>query len=139
MLRIKLTSEDLVRTRIAATWGPLGETFFSLTTLQQRQGEALFGEWRRRVHAGSAARTHPASALFHEAFLDLFTVTGASTSIEEGLDAMRAARADHLHTELAGAVDSVVAAPLGAAMTERLGARVSMPTGSRGPAGPAMH
>ncbi|MGW1995219.1 ArsR/SmtB family transcription factor [Embleya sp. NPDC001921] len=108
MLRIKLTSEDLVRTRIAATWGPLGETFFSLATLQQPQGEALFGEWRRRVNAESAARTHPASALFHEALLDLFTVTGASTSIEEGLDAVRAARADHLHTELAGAVKARV-------------------------------
>ncbi|MFI6588097.1 MarR family transcriptional regulator [Embleya sp. NPDC050493] len=108
MLRITFTSEDLVRTRIAATWGPLGETFFSLTTLQQPQGEALFGAWRQRVQAESAARTHPASALFHEAFMDLFTVTGASTSIEEGLEAVRAVRADHLHAELAGAAHARV-------------------------------
>ncbi|GCE02331.1 ArsR/SmtB family transcription factor [Embleya hyalina] len=104
MLRIKLTSEDLTRTRIASTWGPLGETFLSLATLQQPHEEALFGGWRRRVHAESAARTHPASALFHEGLLDLFTVARASTSLEEGLDALRAARADHLRVELAAAL-----------------------------------
>ncbi len=103
MLRIVFTSDDLARTRIAATWGPLGETFLSLTTLQQTQERALFDAWRRKVDATSAARTHPASALFHEAYLDLFTVTGAAATLEEGLEALRAARADHVHSELVGA------------------------------------
>ncbi|MEU9144054.1 winged helix-turn-helix domain-containing protein [Streptomyces sp. NPDC048349] len=106
MLRINFTPDDLARTRIAATWGPLGETFCALTTMQQPQGRALFGGWRQRVHSVSAARTHPASALFHEAFLDLFTVTGASASIEEGIEALRAARAEHLHAELVGAAQN---------------------------------
>ncbi|MFD0265779.1 ArsR/SmtB family transcription factor [Streptomyces sp. NPDC127106] len=104
MLRIVFTSEDLARTRIASTWGPLGETLLSLTTLQQTQERALFDAWRRKVDATSAARAHPASALFHEAYLDLFTVTGAATTLEEGLEALRAARADHVHSELVGAV-----------------------------------
>ncbi|MFE6020773.1 ArsR/SmtB family transcription factor [Streptomyces sp. NPDC056441] len=47
---------------------------------------------------------HPAAALFHEAFLDLFTMTGASLSIEEGLDALWAARPERLGAELAGAL-----------------------------------
>ncbi|MCX4869657.1 MULTISPECIES: ArsR/SmtB family transcription factor [Streptomyces] len=106
MLRINFTSEDLVRTRVASTWGPLGETFFSLMTLQQPGCRALFGGWRQSVHAESDACRHPASALFREAFLDLFTVTGASASIEEGLEALRAARPDYLDAELVGAVQA---------------------------------
>lgn len=103
MLHIVFTPEDLARTRVAATWGPLGETLLSLTTLQQEQERALFDAWRRKVDATSAARRHPAAALFHEAYLDLFTVTGAAATLEEGLEALRAARADHVHSELVGA------------------------------------
>ncbi|MGW1656667.1 ArsR family transcriptional regulator [Streptomyces atratus] len=104
MLRIHFTSEDLARTRILTTWGPLGETLFSLTTLRQSNTEALYGGWRRRVSRASEAPTHPASALFCGGALDLFTVTGPAQSMEEGLEALRAARPDHVRDELAGAV-----------------------------------
>ncbi|MGW7444611.1 hypothetical protein [Kitasatospora sp. NPDC054795] len=104
MLRITFTPQDLAKTRIAATWGPLGETLHALTTLQQPHSRALFGAWRLEVHARSAACVHPASSLFHETVLDLFTVTGASSSVEEGIEALRAAPAKRLRTELEGAV-----------------------------------
>ncbi|MGW4898765.1 hypothetical protein ACWEQL_42080 [Kitasatospora sp. NPDC004240] len=106
MLRITFTPQDLARTRIAATWGPLGETLFALTALQQPHSRAMFGGWRQKVHAGSIARVHPASALFQETVLDLFTVTGAASSVEEGIEALRAAPADRLRAELAGAVEA---------------------------------
>ncbi|MFJ6770530.1 ArsR/SmtB family transcription factor [Kitasatospora sp. NPDC091257] len=106
MLRITFTPQDLAKTRIAATWGPLGETLHALTTLQQPHSRALFGAWRHEVHARSPARVHPASSLFQETVLDLFTVTGASSSVEEGIEALRAAPAERLRTELEGAVEA---------------------------------
>ncbi|MFI6850421.1 ArsR/SmtB family transcription factor [Kitasatospora sp. NPDC050467] len=106
MLRITFTPQDLARTRIAATWGPLGETLHALTTLQQPHSRALFGAWRHKVHAQSPARVHPASSLFRETVLDLFTVTGAASSVEEGIEALRAAPAERLRAELEGAVEA---------------------------------
>ncbi|MFE4829034.1 ArsR/SmtB family transcription factor [Streptomyces sp. NPDC056672] len=106
MLRIHFTSEDLVRTRISTTWGPLGETFFGLMTLQQPNAGAMFGGWRRRANHESVAPAHPASELFREAALDLFTVTGQAESVDAGLEALRAASADHLQAELISAVES---------------------------------
>ncbi|MFJ9677862.1 ArsR family transcriptional regulator [Streptomyces sp. NPDC101194] len=103
MLRIHFTSEDLARTRVLTTWGPLGETLLSLTTLRQSNTEALFGGWRRRVSRVSEASAHPASTLFCGGALDLFTLTGPAPSLEEGLEALRAARPDHVRDELAGA------------------------------------
>ncbi|MFJ1797144.1 hypothetical protein [Kitasatospora griseola] len=105
-MRITFTPQDLARTRIATTWGPLGETLLALTTLQQPHSRALFGGWRQEVQARSAALVHPASSLFRETVVDLFTVTGAASSVEEGIEALRAAPADLLHTELVGAVEA---------------------------------
>ncbi|MFF0295286.1 ArsR/SmtB family transcription factor [Kitasatospora sp. NPDC004615] len=103
MLRIHFTPQDLARTRIATTWGPLGETFLALTTLHQPHGTAMFGAWRQEVHARSPSLVHPASSLFRETVLDLFTVTGAASSVEEGIEALRAAPAELLRDELEGA------------------------------------
>ncbi|WP_053644202.1 winged helix-turn-helix domain-containing protein [Streptomyces sp. XY431] len=105
MLRITFTPQDLARTRIAATWGPLGETLHALTTLQQPHSRAMFGAWRHKVHAQSPALVHPALSLFQETVLDLFTVTGAASSVEEGIEALRASPTERLRAELEGAVE----------------------------------
>lgn len=103
MLRIHFTAEDLARTRLLATWGPLAETLFSLMTLNGFGAEALFGGWRERIRRESGVTAHPASALFEGAVLDLFTVTGPAASMTEGLEALMGARPDHVRTELAQA------------------------------------
>ncbi|MFH8518185.1 ArsR/SmtB family transcription factor [Streptomyces gelaticus] len=103
MLRIHFTSEDLARTRVLTTWGPLGETLLSLTTLRENNTGALFGGWRQLVSRESEAPAHPASVLFCGAALDLFTLTGPAQSMDEGLEALRAARPKHVRDEFAGA------------------------------------
>lgn len=85
------------------TWGPLGETFLSLTTLQQPAGPAVFDGWRQRVRQMHRTVAHPAAALFQGGFVDLFTVTGPAASWEEGLEALRAAGSDLMAQEFAGA------------------------------------
>ncbi|MBH5338799.1 winged helix-turn-helix transcriptional regulator [Streptomyces pactum] len=85
------------------TWGPLGETFLSLTTLQHPAGPAVFGGWRQRVRQAQQLITHPAAALFQGGFVDLFTVTGPAASWEEGLEALRNAGSDLMRQEFAGA------------------------------------
>ncbi|MGY3056647.1 DNA-binding MarR family transcriptional regulator [Streptomyces sp. TE3672] len=106
MLRIHFTGEDLAKTRLVATWGPLAETCFSLMTLQHHNARAMFGGWGQRVHRESAVLAHPASALFRDAVLDLFTVTGPAATLDEGLEALRAARQGHLQAEINGAIES---------------------------------
>jgi DNA-binding transcriptional ArsR family regulator len=69
----------------------------------QNNTGALFEGWRQRVSRTSEAPAHPASMLFCGAALDLFTVTGPAQSVDEGLEALRAARPDHVRDELAGA------------------------------------
>ncbi|MGW4378435.1 MarR family transcriptional regulator [Kitasatospora sp. NPDC004531] len=105
MLRITFTPQDLARIRIAQTWGPLTETFHALMAVQRPDSAAVLGGWRQEVHARSPAAVHPASSLFRETIVDLFTVTGPAPSFEEGIEALRAVPADLLSTELLGAVE----------------------------------
>lgn len=105
MLRIHFTREDLAKTRVATTWGPLGETFFSLMTLQRHNPPPAFAGWHRRTHGIPAAR-HPAAALFRDEVLDLFTLTGRAASLEEGMEALRAAHPRHMEAEIVGAGES---------------------------------
>lgn len=99
MLRFHFTREDLARTRVVATWGPLSETFFSLMTLQRQHPPPAFAGWHQRVHRTSAAR-HPAAALFRDEVLDLFTLTGRAASLGEGVEALRAAHPRHMEAEI---------------------------------------
>ncbi|MFG3552158.1 ArsR/SmtB family transcription factor [Streptomyces sp. NPDC047725] len=56
----------------------------------------------------SADLSHPASALFRDAVVDLFTLTGPAASLEEGLEALLHARPGHLHDEITGAAEGRV-------------------------------
>ncbi|MFD8595459.1 ArsR/SmtB family transcription factor [Kitasatospora sp. NPDC059646] len=106
MLRITFTPQDLARTRIAATWGPLAETLHAATTLQQPHGRAMFDGWRQDARTRAPVSARAASSLFRETIVDLFTVTGAAPSFEEGIEALRAAPADLLRAELEGAAEA---------------------------------
>lgn len=47
VLRIHFTAEDLGKTRIAPTWGPLVESLFSIDALQRSRQGVLFSGWRK--------------------------------------------------------------------------------------------
>ncbi|MGW5678730.1 hypothetical protein ACWEV4_27275 [Streptomyces sp. NPDC003860] len=109
MLRFHFTPEDLARTRVVATWGPLGETFFSLMTLQQSYMGSAFTGWRERLFDDPLAhRTlrNPATTLFRGGVLDLFTLTGHAATLDQGLEALVSARPRHFAAELADAEKS---------------------------------
>ncbi|MFH8616160.1 ArsR/SmtB family transcription factor [Streptomyces sp. NPDC017979] len=109
MLRFHFTPEDLARTRVVATWGPLGETFFSLMTLQQSHMGSAFAGWRERLFDDPLAhRTlrNPATTLFRGGVLDLFTLTGHAATLDQGLEALVSARPRHFAAELADAEES---------------------------------
>jgi DNA-binding transcriptional ArsR family regulator len=104
VLRIRFTAADLMRTRVAPTLGPLAETLFAARLLQRNDDGGLFDGWR--WHARSPSRSD--SSLLRPLFggdgylLDLFTLTGRASSLEEGLDALLAAPRSLLRGEIDG-------------------------------------
>lgn len=96
MKRIHFTDADLRNVRIGPTYGPLAETALSLERLVRTDwsgapsepGETIgFDGWRERVvpHVTSAER---ALAQLLPRAMDIITMTGRSSSIDEGLEAV---------------------------------------------------
>ncbi|HEX6352570.1 winged helix-turn-helix domain-containing protein [Actinophytocola sp.] len=90
MLRIHFTPEDLARTRISTGPHLMWELLLSTNRLRGRDGDVVFGGWRRSV----AARTPAITRLL----TDLAPVTGyspdfltptAASSLDEALEALR--------------------------------------------------
>ncbi|WP_431913682.1 ArsR/SmtB family transcription factor [Micromonospora carbonacea] len=104
VLRLRFTADDLARVRLTKGWGPLAETYFSLTRLRRHHPRDLLGGWTARVGRTSSGLVHPCASLFDGGQVDLITLTGRTTSIEEGLEALRAVRPEHLRAELDTAV-----------------------------------
>lgn len=102
MLRIHFSGADLMRTRVAPTLGPLAETLFAARLLQRGDGGGPFDGWRRQTPPPSPHHTGLLGPLFGASGypLDLFTLTGRASSMEEGLDALLAAPPSHLRSEL---------------------------------------
>lgn len=105
MLRLFFTTEDIVRTRVAATSDPLWETALSLTLLQSRKGAAVFDRWRQR------ARTHlsevgPGRHILATLipplgyFPDFLTPREGIYGLDEGLSALLATSRHRLDAEL---------------------------------------
>lgn len=100
MLRIHFTAGDLMRTRVAPTLGPLAETVLAARLLQRGEDLNLF-HGLRRLQPQTARHRGLLGPLFGGThLLDLFTVTGRASSLEEGLDALQAAPRWHLRGEL---------------------------------------
>jgi DNA-binding transcriptional ArsR family regulator len=101
--RIHFTSEDMLRTRIAPTLGPLAETMFGLRLLgcakSHPPGLRL---WREQARTRLHPRMRPLAALAPQGTLgvDLWTLTGEAPTIEAGIEALRAMRPEHVKAEL---------------------------------------
>jgi DNA-binding transcriptional ArsR family regulator len=103
MLRIHFTPEDLARTRISAGPQPMWEILLSTNRLRGRDGDVVFGGWRRSV----AARTPAATRLLTDLWpvvgyaVDFLTPTAAAPSLDDALEALLRTPRRRLRTDLA--------------------------------------
>ncbi|MFJ4689110.1 ArsR/SmtB family transcription factor [Streptomyces sp. NPDC088789] len=107
MLRFHLTTEDLLRVRLAARPHPIWEISFSLQLLQTREAVLLFDPWRRTVRRALAregltqaitelARLYPPADYWPD-----FLVPGVGLAdVESGLDLVMATPRSELRREL---------------------------------------
>jgi DNA-binding transcriptional ArsR family regulator len=88
MYRLHLTADDLARIRVAPTLGPFSETALAAETARQPTMGAGFSTWQRGLRGRLSPRTRVLAHVFPPGTpgLDLSTLVGATTSMEEGLD-----------------------------------------------------
>ncbi len=101
--RIHFTTEDMLRTRIAPTLGPLAETIFGLRLLCcAKSNPPGLAPWQNQARGRLNPRMRPLAALGPHGALgvDLWTLTGEAATIEAGLEALVAMRPEHVRTEL---------------------------------------
>ncbi|WP_194815893.1 winged helix-turn-helix domain-containing protein [Nocardia sp. XZ_19_385] len=102
MKRLHFTPDDLLRVRIGAPLGALGETLLATRTLQ-RGRTPLFDGWRSEVvtavpeNFGVLADLVPADGCF----LDLITPTRGARTMSEGITALHLASREELRREVA--------------------------------------
>lgn len=101
--RIHFTSEDMLRTRIAPTLGPLGEAILGLRLLCCAKSHPPgLGQWRDQARTRLHPRMRPLAALGPHGTLgvDLWTLTGETATIEAGVEALLAMRPEQVRAEL---------------------------------------
>lgn len=109
MLRIHLTREDLVRTRLVATHGPASEAIFAAAWSSRHRSHPVLDHWRATLRSRPGRWTSTMRALVHAGRLghppvDLFTLMGASTDLDHAVDELAGRNADAVRFELADAV-----------------------------------
>lgn len=95
--RIHFTAEDLARTRVTTTLGVAAETLDGVKRLRERDKAPAFRGWRTSVTSGWGGplreEAAPLLALMpaHGPQIDIATLTGDATCIEEAVDNLLAA------------------------------------------------
>ncbi|MGW0467791.1 ArsR/SmtB family transcription factor [Streptomyces sp. NPDC003027] len=102
MLRIHFTAEDLVRVRVADGVGVMAETYGCAVLAQQNRGALPFRGWRNAVPGGVDAALGPLRALAAAGGprLDLYTLAGSSTNVEQGADTLMSTSRAQMRGEL---------------------------------------
>ncbi|WNI21074.1 winged helix-turn-helix domain-containing protein [Streptomyces sp. ITFR-16] len=103
MLRVHFTSEDLARVRVAPGPDFLWEISNSVQTLQRRDGERVFGTWRRWVRPRLSAGPRLLSSLLppHGYSPDFLTPTcGDRATLQASVDTLLSTPRPRLRTEL---------------------------------------
>jgi DNA-binding transcriptional ArsR family regulator len=101
--RIHFTVEDVERIQVKPTLGPLAETIEAMTLLRDaRQRRVAFSQWRSQVTGRLTAEIAPLASLIPPGSLgvDLLTLTGPATTIEQGVQALLAMPREHLLAEM---------------------------------------
>ncbi|HEY6593424.1 MAG TPA: transcriptional regulator [Asanoa sp.] len=109
MLRIFFSSDDIARTRVAATADPVWELILSLHLLQGRSYDPVMAGWRRdvtdalrRERQANAGRLRLLFALNPPRgyFPDFLTPYASRDGLEAGLDAIRSTAVSRLNQDL---------------------------------------
>jgi DNA-binding transcriptional ArsR family regulator len=104
MWRIHFTADDLARTRVAASLGPLAETLFGLVAIRSAWPvpAAMLG-WRDRMRRSLTPALKPLADLAPQRTfgVDLWSLIGEAPTIEQGLAALQALRPQVIRAELA--------------------------------------
>ncbi|HET8657568.1 MAG TPA: winged helix-turn-helix domain-containing protein [Micromonosporaceae bacterium] len=101
--RIHFTAEDLARTRVSASLGPLAETLFGLSLLRcSRRRPAAFSGWRDHARGRLTADLRPLVDVvpLEAGGVDLLTLTGEAPTIEHGIEALLAMPRERVLAEL---------------------------------------
>lgn len=105
MWRIHFSADDLARTRVAPSLGPLAETLFGLVMIRSAWPVpmAMLG-WREEVRRLLTPAMKPLTDLAPQRTfgLDLWSLTGEASTIEQGLEALQAMRPNAIRIELTG-------------------------------------
>ncbi|MEU9236027.1 ArsR/SmtB family transcription factor [Streptomyces subrutilus] len=104
VLRIHFTTEDLARTRVAATIGVAAEVYYSLELLRDNPELPHFRSWRSAVAGRMGADTRPLTSLVpvRGPGLDLLALMGDVPSIDHAVDNLMHAPVSRLRRELEG-------------------------------------
>ena len=101
--RIHFTAEDLERIQVRPTLGPLAETVKAVGLLRCRQQpRASYKEWRGQVKDRLTPQMTALTALFPSGSkgVDLFMLTGAAPTMEQGIQSLLAVPREHLLVEM---------------------------------------
>ncbi len=101
--RIHFTAEDMARTRVASTLGPLAETMFGLWMIRRYGTKVRLSPWHERAVRNLTPEMRPLLALLPADALgvDLWSLTGEAATFEQGIDALMAMQPAHVRAELA--------------------------------------
>ncbi|MFB7229902.1 winged helix-turn-helix domain-containing protein [Streptomyces fimicarius] len=104
VLRIHFTSEDLRRTRVAATLGVAAETYHSLEMLRDSRSTPLLDAWRAAVARRLGPHTRPLTWLLpaRGPGLDVLALMGDPPDVDHAVDNLLSASLPRLHREFDG-------------------------------------
>jgi DNA-binding transcriptional ArsR family regulator len=104
VLRIHFTTEDLARTRVAATIGVAAEVYYSLELLREGRDLPHFRTWRSVVAGQMGVETRPLTSLVpvRGPGLDLLALMGDVPCIHHAVDNLLHAPVSRLRRELEG-------------------------------------
>lgn len=110
MIRLHLTAEDLLHTRVVPSFGPLAETMFALARPAGDGGHPILDRWRARLRPRPGEWTPVVRALVHAGTpghppVDLFTLTGPSARMGESIEDL----ADVAPARVAGEIEGAAA------------------------------
>jgi DNA-binding transcriptional ArsR family regulator len=101
MLRIPMTTQDLLRIRHTPGAGPLTETMHSLVALQPGSGSAGLDTWKRRMLRAAAPHLRGLAPLATgDTHLDLAAIAGPHRDMTDGISAILAADRERVQHEL---------------------------------------
>jgi DNA-binding transcriptional ArsR family regulator len=101
LIQIRFSADDLRRTRVIPTLGPYAETIFGFIVARQCTPNPLFTPWLKPPLYSLKHQVQPLRDLFTcGAYIDLISVVGSVSCIEEGIEKLKSASRERLRAEI---------------------------------------